>query len=291
VPTRPAIAVILIGWVVAATGLFRRDLLPDYRITPPPDLRSIAVAGEQSTPTNWFLSVAEDKDLKNLRPVGRAFTHTERKLDGGTVLISNVSFDSDGLLQGTPFALKLGDHRGAGHLTVANTCEIDPSGNLRQFRVVIKAAGDDVPLMTIEAQVVGRTIEVSAQSPLPLLNWTKKPYPYEPRGMIQNGIGPTDRLPGLQVGQRWETEIVNPLTGRVEKVKTEVAGKHSIQWNNTLVTTLEVVQNLSPISARTWVRPDGLVLRQEVPLPFVRLILERAAGNLGDGGQSGTKAL
>ena len=43
----------------------------------------------------------------------------------------------------------------------------------------------------------------------------------------------------------------------------------------TLVTTLEVVQHLTPISARTWVRRDGLVLRQEVPFPFVKLILER----------------
>ena len=31
----------------------------------------------------------------------------------------------------------------------------------------------------------------------------------------------------------------------------------------------------TPLSARTWVRPDGLVLRQEVPFPFVKLVLER----------------
>ena len=32
-----------------------------------------------------------------------------------------------------------------------------------------------------------------------------------------------------------------------------------------------------PITAKTWVRPDGVVLRQEVPFPFVRLVLERHA--------------
>ena len=41
------------------------------------------------------------------------------------------------------------------------------------------------------------------------------------------------------------------------------------------VTTLEVVTQMTPLTARTWVRPDGLVLRQEVPFPFVRLMLER----------------
>src|SRR5437763_462000 len=78
-----------------------------------------------------------------------------------------------------------------------------------------------------------------------LLNWTKR-LPYEPRGMIQNGMGPIDRLPGLQVGQRWETQVVSPLTGRVERVNVEVAGKRVIQWDNNVVTTLEVVTHFAP---------------------------------------------
>ena len=60
-------------------------------------------------------------------------------------------------------------------------------------------------------------------------------------------------------------------------------------WDNTVVTTLEVVQHLTPISARTWVRPDGLVLRQEMPFPLVKLILERLPDR-GDRGQVGVKA-
>ena len=286
-PTRPMIAVILLGWVVAATGLFRRDFLPDLWTTPPPDLRSIAVAGEESTPTNWDLSVADDPGLRSLRPVGHAYTETRRNADGGTNLTSLVSFDSNGLLKGTPFAPKPGGDRGEGHLEIANDCEIDPSGNLRQFKVVVRLAGDTTALMTINAHVVGRAIEVKANGGYPWLNWTKS-IPYEPKGLIQNGVGPIDRLPGLQVGQRWETEVVSPITGRVERVKTEVTGKHSIQWNNALVPTLEVVQHLSPISARTWVRRDGLVLRQEVPFPFVRLILERSPPRPGTDRGNGT---
>lgn len=280
-PPRPAIAVILVGWVLAATGLFRRDILPDFRTTPPPDLRSIAVAGEDATPTTWFLSVADDAGLRSLRPVGRAFTRTESKPDGAKVLLSEVSFESNDLFRGTPFAARLDMGQGGGHVTVFNTCEIDPSGNLRHLTVKIRFAGDSTPLLTIDARVVERSIEVTSRGPIPILNMTKL-IPYEPRGMIQNGIGPTDRLPGLQVGQRWETEVVSPITGRVEKVKTEVTGKHSLQWNNKLVETLEVVQNINSISARTWVRRDGLVLRQEVPFPFVRLILERSPPNVVD---------
>ena len=288
-PTRPAIVLILAGWVLAATGLFRRDILPDFWITPPPDLRSIAIAGEDASQTNWDLSVADDAGLRSLRTVGRASTWTERQPDGTTNLRSKVSFDSDGLLRGTPFVSKLGNNRSEGHLEVANNCEIDSSGNLRQFKVLVQAAGEKNPLMTIQAHVVGNSIEVNAQGPIPLLNWTRS-IPYQPRGLIQNGIGPTDRLPGLQIGQRWETDVVSPMTGRVEKVLTEVTGKHSIQWgNNGLVPTLEVVQHLSPISARCWVARDGLVLRQEIPFPFVRLILERVPNHSGTRGNLGTK--
>ena len=41
------------------------------------------------------------------------------------------------------------------------------------------------------------------------------------------------------------------------------------------MTTFEVVQHMGPLSMQTWVRTDGVILRQEVPFPFVRLVLER----------------
>jgi hypothetical protein len=282
-PSRPACVAILLFWVYAAGGLFRRDILPDLWVTPPPDLRSIAAAEEDAPPTRWELSVPEDTGMRNLRSVGRAVTESRRLADGGTELIGRVWFDSGSLLKGTPF-----DSQRNERLDISNRLEIDPSGNLRRFRTVVRSASDDFELVTLDGQVKGRSIEVRARGPMPLLNLTRS-FPYEPRGMIQNAVGPIDRLPGLQVGQRWVTRVVSPLTGRVEDVKVEVTGKHSIQWDNNLVPTLEVVQHMTPISARTWVRKDGLVLRQEVPFPFLKLILERLPDR-GERGQAGVKA-
>jgi len=80
----------------------------------------------------------------------------------------------------------------------------------------------------------------------------------------------------LQVGQRWETRVVSPLTGRVETVRVEVRRRTVIHWDKSPVQTLEVEHHVQPLSARTWVKADdGLVLRQEVPFPLVKLILER----------------
>jgi hypothetical protein len=282
-PSRPACVAILLFWVYAAGGLLRRDILPDYWVTPPPDLRSIAAAEDDSRPTEWELTVAEASGLKGLRSVGRAVTRSSRTPDLGTELIGHVWFDSGSLLKGTPF-----DSQSNERLDVSNKLEIDASGNLKRFRAVVRSASYKSDLLTFDGLVKGSTIEVKAQGPVPLLNWTRS-FPYEPGGMIQNSIGPIDRLPGLQVGQRWVTRVFNPLSNRVENVKVEVAGKRAILWDNTVVTTLEVVQHLTPISARTWVRADGLVLRQEIPFPFVKLVLERLPYR-GDRGQGGIKA-
>ena len=48
-----------------------------------------------------------------------------------------------------------------------------------------------------------------------------------------------------------------------------------INWNGNPESTYEVVQHMAPLAMRTWVRLDGVILRQEVPFPFVRLVLER----------------
>ena len=286
-PSRAACVAILAFWMIAATGLFRRDILPDLMISPAPDLRSIARAEEINVTTRWDLQVADDASLKNLHTVGRAETSSRRLDDGSTELLSKVRFDSGGLLRGTPFASQHDEK-----LAIENTCLIDPSGNLRSFLATCRVDQDDEVLVSLDGKVEGREIKVRVKSPLPLpfLNRVQS-FAYEPRGMVQNAVGPIDRMPGLQIGQRWETKVVSPLFGRVEVVTVEVAGKHAIHWGNSVVTTLEVVHHISPtLTARTWVRrDDGLVLRQEVPFPFVKLILERIPGP-GDGGPPEAKA-
>ena len=246
----------------------------------------MAAAEQDARPTQWDLLVAEDPEHRSLRRVGGAVTESKRTLEGESELIGHVWFDSGNLLKGTRYDTQRNER-----LDISNRLVIDPSGNLKRFRVVVRSSSDNFDLMTLDGQVQGRSMEVKAQGPFPLVPFLNRPqtFLYEPRGMIQNAIGPIDRLPGLQVGQRWVTRVVSPLTGRVEEVKVEVSGKHAIQWDNNVVTTLEVVQHMPPFTARTWVRRDGLVLRQEIPFPFVKLILERLPDR-GGRGQAGAQS-
>ncbi|HEV3162428.1 MAG TPA: hypothetical protein VGZ22_00195 [Isosphaeraceae bacterium] len=270
-PHRLVCIAILVFWSLAAGALFTRDVLPDLMIGNPPDLRTITASqtDANSEPTYWTIQVAEDPNLLNRRPVGQAETRSTLTPNGWVHLESKVRIDAGDLLKGTRF-----DTFHDEQLEVVSTYEINASGNLDSFWTAVKSAEEPGDLLTLEGKVTGDALEVKAKGPLPLFNWTRT-LRYQPRGMVQNTLGPVDRMPGLQVGQRWESRIVSPLTGRVETVRFEVARKGTILWGNNPVAALEVVAKGGPMSLRLWVRPDGLVLRQEVPFPFVRLVIER----------------
>ena len=269
-PPRSVCLVILLYWVVASSSLIRRDVLPELGFVRPPDLRAIAQADERTGPTRWSVEVIDNPLTPEVRrPIGQAVTEVARRLDGWVTLSSRIWFDAGGLLRGTSFS-----NREAVQLEVRSESRVDPSGNLHSFRMNVKDLSSPDELVHVEGDLINREMHVKATGPLPILNQTRV-IPYEPRGLMQNSLSPFDRLPGLQVGQRWETRMVSPLTGRIESVRAEVVRRLPIHWDKAPVQAFEVVHQMTPLASRTWVRPDGLVLRQEVPFPFVKLILER----------------
>jgi hypothetical protein len=268
-PHRLVSVAILIFWAIASVALFTRDILPDLLIGSPPDLRTIALAGETPKPTRWSILVADDPGGLQLRAVGQATSNVERQADGCVRMTSFAWFDSGELLKGTPMSAVQNER-----LEVRGMYGIDKSGNLDAFRTSVRLTGGGEDLLTLTGAVKKNSLEVMAFGPLHMLNWSRS-FPYQPRGMVQNALGPVDRMPGLQVGQRWKSRMISPITGRVEEVRVEVTAERFITWDSNPVRTLEVVTHMPPLTARTWVRPDGLVLRQEAPFPFVRLYLER----------------
>ena len=278
-PHRLVSFVILVAWASAAWALVRRDVLPDLLVGPPPDLRSIAKAEQDEGPVEWLIQVADDPARPDdLHAIGRVRTESRRKRDGYTLLNSLATIDSAGLLRGSPLASQGGEA-----LEIDSSCEIDPSGNLFFFHVAARTPGRHDDYLTLEGTLRGNAVEVQARSRLmPFLNWSHR-FPYQARGMVQNSLGPAGRMPGLHVGQRWESEVISPLTGQVELGLVEVSTRENVYWGGGPVDTLVVTAHLSNLSARTWVRPDGLVLRQEVPTPFVRLLLERVPAVAGPG--------
>jgi hypothetical protein len=283
-PSRLACLAILLYWAVAASSLIRRDILPELRFVRPPDLRSIARAGGDNGPARWSVQVDDPRSGRDgHRTVGEAITESIHTADGWVRLSSRVKLDSGSLLRGSTLAASADVE-----MAIESTCTIDASGNLNAFRATVATPGDPDPVLRVEGRVKGPGIEVTTHGPLPILNQTRT-IPYQPRSLVQNALDPFDRLPGLQVGQHWETRVVNPLNGQVQAVRVEVARKSVILWDKSEVPVLEVVQRMAPFSARTWVRADGLVLRQEVPFPFVKLVLEREPDRASDRSGEGSR--
>lgn len=272
-PHRLISVAILLGWAVAAGALIRRDLLPLVLIGPPPDMRSIGRA-EDRGPVVWSILIVDGQaSSSGFRTIGDVVTKTRKVRDGFVELAADAKIDSAAFLKGN---LSVGGEA-ADQLLIHSAFDIDPSGNLYQFEVVIRWRREPKELMIIEGKVRHDQVVVHARSPLmPMFNWNKA-FPYQAHGMVQNTLAPIDRMPGLHVGQRWESKIVSPLTfaNQMETVKVEVPRYRTIQWGNDPVRVFEVVSRFSTLTARTWVRPDGLVLRQEIPTLHRNLFLER----------------
>jgi hypothetical protein len=273
-PSRFVSLGILIYWSIAAFCLLTWDVLPELTLGYAPDLRAIALAGESGRPVRWSVQVMDDpRKPDERRTVGEAVTESARRPTGWFELTSRVEFDAGGLLRETPFAT-----RTRMDLTVQSRYRVDPSGNLNSFDLTVKLRGSAETLIKVTGQLKGSTMEIVSKGPVPILNQSL-PLHYEPRAMVQDVLGPLDRLPGLHVGQRWESQVINPFSGQVDKLRAEVARRSVIHWDGNPVATLEVVQYMGTMPSRTWVRTDGTILRQEVPFPFVRLVLDRRPDN------------
>ncbi len=269
-PSRFVSLAILIYWSIAAFCLLSWDVLPEFAQGYPPDLRSIVYASNDSKPVRWSLQVIDNpKDPDVRRTVGEAVTSSLRLPSGWFEMGNKAEFDAGGLLKGTLFGSRMGMQ-----LQIESVYHVDPSGNLRSFDLNVSSRESSERLINVRGEVEHGKINIVSRGPVPLLNqhWT---FDYEARSVVQNAMGPLDRLPGLHVGQKWETRVVNPFTGQVDRARVEVLRRTLIHWNGNPVQTFEVVQHLAPLSMRTWVTLDGLILRQEVPVPFVRLVFER----------------
>lgn len=281
-PSRLVCVALLVYWLVAALGLVSRDVLPELTVGSPPDLRTIAAAGEAAPPARWSIQLLNGpEDPETRQSVGDAVTESRRAADGWVEMTSKVTFDSGRLLAG--FARGASFPRGGDdRLAFNSTYHIDPSGNLRSFHAEVRMVNHSGELWRIDGKLKNGAMEVVSAGPLPVLNRTMS-FSYHPRGVVQSQFGPLDRLPGLAVGQRWDEQVASPLTGRMETVRAEVKRRILIHWDRSPVKTLEVVHQSKGVTARTFVRPDGLVLRQELILPVIRLVLERQPDRAGAG--------
>ncbi len=92
---------------------------------------------------------------------------------------------------------------------------------------------------------------------------------------LGDAIRPFSRLPGLEVGQSWRLQLMNPFSKIIPGLRADNIGFDSIVVRVSRRETIEhagrdvEALRVEAHNITAWVAPDGRVLRQTVDLPFV----------------------
>jgi hypothetical protein len=265
---------IIVAWLVSTSCLIYRDFLPRFLVGEPPNWKSLTSVANPDKPASWLIMVEDAPDRS--RVVGRATTKKREVNSSGTMFGSMVKIDAKGLFANTPLAVAESTE-----FQFESETRISPQGLLQQFRAMVhvRELGEKPILIITGIPSANNKLEIRFQSSLsPLLNF-RQILQVSPTEMIRGGLEPVDWLPGIRVGQRWKTTVLQPLTARPEELQSEVIAESRIFWNGNPTDAFIVEHKAGTYSAKTYVRNDGLVIRQQLPTPLVKMVLEREPEN------------
>ncbi len=284
-------------WLIAMSWLLSQKVLPPLMVGDPPDYQaSLPEAGaEVPPPTCWRIEW-------DGRYIGTAASQAVSR-DDGAELRSVIRFTKlpvkDMLRQllgaMAPLISKsLGDEEFTPNMSVVTRLHFGEEKRLSDFQTVV-----DLPelprFMFLDGRVdeTGKlrlTATASYGSPIPGEPPPRVTYRHEldlPRdALVGDSLSPRSELTNLKVGQQWTIPTYRPFppNAPVQILLAKVERKEFITWDNDLVETLVVVYHdeagtglgsaRGPIG-RTWVQPDGTVLRQEAMLSNMRITFER----------------
>jgi hypothetical protein len=274
------------SWLVGA------KVLPALREGTPPDYRQEFVEKKATPP----LPVAWDL-YWNDKPVGQTFSQAFLADGEPSEVRSLVQFRNLAvrevareLLGGMSFLADSMLGRDSLHLdlNIATRLRFDWEGEIQGFETSVKGPHsmgllffrghrtDDDKL-----RVVASTGESDLQhSGAPLAQEFNLPS----KARYADVFSPRSRMLGLWVGQKWTTPVINPLAsnGSLRLVESLVERREQIEWQGDLTEVFVVVYRYDAGSAASrdpvglaWVRDDGIVVRQELPLGGARVRFER----------------
>ncbi len=109
--------------------------------------------------------------------------------------------------------------------------------------------------------------------------------PYDPDTLFGEALSPLTALPELresQVGRSWTIDMVNPITGDVQKVTIAVAGSKRIVLGGKKVRAFDLTFTAGSSRWASWVTESGEVLIQGTPFGLTMQREDLPADVLGD---------
>ncbi len=277
----PFNVVVVLFWLATMTWLFVVKVLPPMRVGEPPSYQSILDESRRQPPVCWSIRL-------NDKPIGWAANKLVRRNDGVTELHSRVYLRNLPLDELAPNWLARVLEpvlRDLGPIDIDKKSKmiVDPLGRLVGFESRVRIA--DIPdAIKVRGNVEGSTLKLKVQSG----NVSHRIERYlPPNALMTDELSPQTVMPGLRVGQTWTVPLYSPFRSPrspIEILQARVEQIESITWGGRQVRTKLIVFRGDPGSGlagdesrgRMWVRPDGVVIRQEVTvfrsrLHFLRL--------------------
>jgi hypothetical protein len=277
-------------WLLSMTWLVTTKIIPALQQGTPPDLRDEFTKDGDAPPppVAWDLTW-------NGEPIGvtvsQAYTDDGEPAEFRSLVqlhnlpVKEVAHE---FLGGMSFLADtlLGNASARIDLTIATRLRLDWESELEGFESSVRS-GNALDLLFVRGQ---RTEEdrlkltlVSGDASFDV----PQEFNLPPKARYAEAFSPRTRMQGLSVGQKWTTPVVNPLatSNSVRLVESLVESRETIAWQDAPVETFVVVYRYDSGSGaaardpvgKVWVRDDGVVLRQELPIGTARVRFERTS--------------
>lgn len=241
-------------WLLAMTWLVSHDIAPHWTASAPPPLRS----GEWLDSGTKIQYTIHDQ----FGPMGSVWTE---------YLVDDRSLRRDDLIWIERLPVDLAP------IQIVVESVFTGEGVLDEFSIRLETDGAARAKALLHGERFHSDFSFTLESG-PLERSFK--IPLVESGLVSGAFHPFGALTGLQVGQRWRMQVVNPIalvTGigsQFIPMLVEVTGEERIETRNGSVNCFVVE---SP-SARAWVDAQGNVRAQEMELPMIgRMRLVREA--------------
>jgi hypothetical protein len=251
-------------WLVVMGWLFWVKIRPELLVGDPPNDNTILLA-QQLHPTNgWSV-------FWNNRQIGWAVNTTFPLPKDLTQVDSTIHIDSLPLNEIIPRSLKsylsLGAKETQISVDAASQLVFDPLGKLSRFTSQLQLPG--IEPFKVQGTIDGPRMAVSIHWRFFNTDRTMR----TPRAMLRDELSPQTHLPGLRNGQEWTLDVFSPMrpdADPLEVLHAKVEGRQPILWEGRMVRAWLVVYRApskanpeGEVRGKTWVHPNGEVLRQE----------------------------